>query len=254
MKRDLFPTRRKAEARAKKLKKFGCEGIHSHKIDGEFKYMPCDSHEEYEKAINKTVKKKEKNKGEIDELIDFDGTMTNSKIPILDPHLHPKKTTDQTVAATRITQDPLLRGYRVYYGESTVKEEDMSDAFGYKETRFMDAEDTIKYLKKKLGLPPENAEMRADEFGKSEERDEKSKFKNKKGFVGRPILKEKMFTKEDIIKMSEDLLINKSDDNDIQKKDFNASDILMRNIKVLKAQAEAEGVSSSQLAKMLKGE
>jgi len=258
MKRDLFPTRRQAEARAKKLKKFGCEGIHSHKIDGEFKYMPCDSHEEYEKAIKKTVKKKEKNKEEkkeeIDEFIDFDGTMTNSKIPILDPHLHPKKTTDQTVAMTRITQDPLLRGYRVYYGESTVKEEDMSDAFGYKETLFMGAEDTIKYLEKKLGLPPENAEMRADEFGKSEERDEKSEFKDEKGFVGRPILKEKMFTKEDIIKMSEDLLINKSEDNDIQKKDFNASDILMKNIKVLKAQAEAEGVSSSQLVKMLKGE
>src|SRR6056300_756057 len=188
MKRDLFPTRRQADKRSKELEKFGCKGIHSHKIDGEFKYMPCDSHEEYKKAIKNTVKKKGKKKEEIDEFIDFDGTMTNSKIPILDPHLHPKKTTDQTVAMTRITQDPLLRGYRVYYGESTVKEEDMSDAFGYKETQFMDAEDTIKYLKKELGLEPENAEMRADEFGKSEVRDEKSKFKNKKGFVGRPIL------------------------------------------------------------------
>src|SRR5210317_260751 len=232
MKRDLFPTRRQADKRSKELKKFGCEGIHSHKIDGEFKYMPCDSHEEYEKAIKNTVKKKGKKKEEIDEFIDFDGTMTNSKIPILDPHLHPKKTTDQTVAMTRITQDPLLRGYRVYYGESTMKEEDMSDAFGYEETQFMDAEGTKKYLEKKLGLDVDSAEMRADEFGKSEERDEKSEFKDEKGFVGRPILKEKMFTKEDIIKMSEDLLVNKGSDNDLQDKDFKASEILMRNIKV----------------------
>ena len=27
-----------------------------------------------------------------------------------------------------------MRGYRVYYGESVVREEDMADAFGYDET------------------------------------------------------------------------------------------------------------------------
>ena len=248
--KDLFDTKREAKERGTEL---GCKGVHAHMSDDVVKYMPCGRHKTYEKKVKDNSSKK-KEKGEIDELIDFDGTMVNSKIPILDPHLHPKKTTDQTVAMTRITQDPLLRGYRVYYGESTMKEEDMSDAFGYKETQFMDAEDTIKYLMKQLGLEPENAEMRADEFGKSEERDEKSEFKNKKGFVGRPILKEKMFTKEDIIKMSEDLLVNKGSDNDLQDKDFKASEILMRNIKVLKSQAESEGISSSQLIKMLKGE
>ena len=248
--KDLFDTKKEAKERGTEL---GCKGVHAHMSDDVVKYMPCGRHKTYEKKVKDNSSKK-KEKGEIDELIDFDGTMVNSKIPILDPHLHPKKTTDQTVAMTRITQDPLLRGYRVYYGESTMKEEDMSDAFGYKETQFMDAEDTIKYLMKQLGLEPENAEMRADEFGKSEERDEKSEFKNKKGFVGRPILKEKMFTKEDIIKMSEDLLVNKGSDNDLQDKDFKASEILMRNIKVLKSQAESEGISSSQLIKMLKGE
>lgn len=248
--KDLFDTKREAKERGTEL---GCKGVHAHMSDDVVKYMPCGRHKTYEKKLKEKSSKK-KEKGEIDELIDFDGTMVNSKIPILDPHLHPKKTTDQTVAMTRITQDPLLRGYRVYYGESTMKEEDMSDAFGYEETQFMDAEDTIKYLMKQLGLEPENAEMRADEFGKSEERDEKSEFKNKKGFVGRPILKEKMFTKEDIIKMSEDLLVNKGSDNDLQDKDFKASEILMRNIKVLKSQAESEGISSSQLIKMLKGE
>jgi len=253
MAKDLFDTKSEAKKRADEL---GCKGTHAHKDGDKVKFMPCGTHKQWEKK-SKDNSPKGKNKEEIDELIDFDGTMTNSKIPILDPHLHPKKTTDQTVATARIVQDPLLRGFRQYYGESTVKEEDMSDAFGYEETQFMDAEETIKFLEKELGLEPENAEMRADEFGKSEDRDEKSEFKNKKGFVGKPILKEKntkTFTKEDILKMSEEILMSKEDGNDLQQKEKDASDILKRNIKVLKSQADAEGISSSQLIKMIKSE
>ena len=252
MKRDLFDTKAKAEKRASKL--VGCNGTHKHE-DG---YMPCGSHSEWEKAVKNTKRKSsKKEKGEIDELIDFDGTMTNSKIPILDPHLHPKKTTDQTVAMSRIVQDPLLRGFRVYYGESTVKEEDMSDAFGYEETQFMDAEETIKYLEKELGLEPESAEMRADEFGKSEKRDEKSEFKDEKGFVGRPILKEKtkVYTKKEVEEVIENLLTKKEDVDDIQPKEPKSmSDILVRNVKALRKLAEKEGISLSQLSKMIKGE
>ena len=70
-----------------------------------------------------------KMKDELDELVNADGAIPNSKIPILDPRLHPKKTMDQAVAAARITNDPLTRGYRTYYGESEIKEVDMSDAF-----------------------------------------------------------------------------------------------------------------------------
>ena len=67
---------------------------------------------------NKTKKNTKDVKGEIEELVTSDGTMSNSKIPILDPRLHPKRTMDQTVAASRITNDPISRGYRTYYGES----------------------------------------------------------------------------------------------------------------------------------------
>jgi hypothetical protein len=61
---------------------------------------------------NKSKKSTKDMKGEIEELVSADGSMTNSKIPILDPRLHPKKTMDQTVAASRITNDPISRGYR----------------------------------------------------------------------------------------------------------------------------------------------
>ena len=72
------------------------------------------SKDDLKKLISKLGK--EEKKEEIDELIDFDGTMLNSKIPIHDPKLSPTKTMDQTVFAARQTNDPVMRGYRVYYG------------------------------------------------------------------------------------------------------------------------------------------
>ena len=46
-------------------------------------------------AKEKKVKSTKEVKGEIEELINADGSMANSKVPILDPALHPKKTMDQ---------------------------------------------------------------------------------------------------------------------------------------------------------------
>ena len=110
-----------------------------------------------------------KPKKEIDELVDSDGTMLSSKIPFLNQTLTPHKTTDQTVAMARITNDPLTRGYRVYYGEGeegsdeVINEVDYSEAFGYEETKDMDFNNTVKTLKK-MGV--ENAIERAKQFGK----------------------------------------------------------------------------------------
>ena len=69
----------------------------------------------------------------------------------------------------RITNDPVTRGYRVYYGESeecsdeVINEVDYSEAFGYEETKDMDFKDTVKTLKE-MGV--ENAIERAKQFGK----------------------------------------------------------------------------------------
>ena len=130
-----------------------------------------------EKLLNSKKNKSTKElKGEIEELVNIDGAMSNSKIPILDPRLHPKKTMDQTVAAARITNDPIARGYRTYYGESIeeVSEEDLSKAFGYEETSGKTPIETIKIFDK-MGV--DNAVERADEFGK----DPKLNKKKKKG-------------------------------------------------------------------------
>lgn len=250
MKSYLYKTEEGAKNAAKEI---GCKGFHRHKRNT---YMPCQSHKEF---LNKT--KSQKPEGEIEELIDYDGTMLSSKIPILDPHVTAKgdDTMDKAVAAARITQDPLTRGYRVYYGESLkpkpITEEDMEDAFGFEETKFMDAEDTIDYFVKELGFNEDDAEDRAEEMGKDPDMDDTSRYKNKKNFVmkGRITEKNKMLSKEQIIKMAEDSLVSKSDNYDI-KVNKKTSPILQRNIKALKKLALIDGVSTSELIKMLKNE
>lgn len=250
MKSYLYKTEEGAKNAAEEL---GCEGFHKHKRKT---FMPCKSHKEF---LKKT--KKEKPEGELDELIDYDGTMLNSKIPILDPHVTAKgdETMDKTVAMARITQDPLMRGYRVYYGEGVegrpLTEEDMEDAFGYEETKFMDADETIDYFMKELGFEEEEAEDRAEEMGKDPELDETSPYKKKKNFVMKGRLTEKgnILTKEQILKMAEDCLVMKSNDNDL-KVEKAISPILKRNIKALKKLAMIDGVSTSELMKMLKNE
>ena len=231
IKSDIF---RKEKAALSKAKELGCEGTHKH--DGGF--MPCKSHKEWEELTSNVD-------GEIDELVDFDGTMNSSKIPIVDPHVSPRKTTDQTVAATRTSQDPYALGFRRYVGE-----EDMSSAFGWEETEDMGFEETIKYLEDELGV--DNAEERAEEMGK----DPNLEKKKADGAFTRMRLqeKEKMFTKEQIMKMKEDLLVDKDSDNDIRPSDESVSKIIMRNIKALKKLANKEGISVKQLSKLLNNE
>ena len=196
---------------------------------------------------------KAKTSGEIEELVDDDGTMLSSKIPNLNMALTPRKTMDQTVHMSRTTNDPITRGYRVYYGESeegtdeVINEVDYSEAFGYEETKDMDYNDTVKTLEE-MGV--ENAEERADEFGKIR------KAKKKNG-----ILKQRLAEKETLEerqhrlmkKMVEDILTKKpKTDSDVIKKDTGVSKILLKNIQSIKKIADKEGISLNMLIKALK--
>jgi len=236
---------------AKKELKLDCKG--THRKNG--KYGPCATNKKYEELMST-----KDGKGEIEELIDFDGTPLSSKVPILDPMTTSPgwSTMDRSVAATRITQDPLMRGYRVYYGESIVREEDMSDAYGYEETENLSAKDTLDYFED-MGFNDEEAWDRTEEQGKdpSGELDEKSRFKNKKGFIGKLRLKEKKeFTKEEVQKMMEDALVLKSKNNELTEleKEDSVSPIIKNNIEALKNMALENGISTSELIKMIKNE
>jgi hypothetical protein len=236
--------------------------------------VPKDKIEHVKKYLEKIVKDKKKKttkkvKGEIEELVNADGGMSNSKIPILDPRLHPKKTMDQTISMARITNDPITRGYRTYFGESEMTENDMSDAFGFDETKDLDGKETFKFFVNNLDMEPDEAKDRTEQQGKdpSGKRDEKSKYRYKRvktkngkikkvkdpNFISRQILPE--IQKQKAIKVLEDILMNKtSDDKEVGKKELNSSKILTKNVSALKKQAEKEGISLSELIKMLKGE
>ena len=202
-----------------------------------------------------------KPKKEIDELVDSDGSMLSSKIPFLNQTLTPHKTTDQTVAMARITNDPVTRGYRVYYGESeeksdeVINEVDYSEAFGYEETKDMDFDDTVKTLEE-MGV--ENAIERAKQFGKlPKEEIENGELRQR--LSEKDSIEEQQ--KQKMIKMVEDMLTKKSKSSDVVKKSFGNSDviknkgvskILLKNIESIKKIADKEGISINMLIKALK--
>jgi hypothetical protein len=204
------------------------------------------------KNVDVALKSIEKD-GEIDEIIDADGTMLGSKIPPLDMTLHPKKTLDQTIGMSRVTNDPVTRGYRVYWGESeekddnVVSEVNMEDAFGYEETKDKDFKDTVKTLKN-MGV--DNAVERTKQFGKLKN------VKKKNGELKQRIVEKDKLTevqKEKMVKMVEDIIAKKSkDESDVVGKDSTLSKILMNNLKSIKKLAEKEGISLTQLMKALK--
>ena len=189
------------------------------------------------KEIDNNLDNVEKS-GEVDELIDTDGTFLNSKIPFLNQTLTPHKTMDQTVAMARITNDPLTRGYRVYYGEGeegsdeVINEVDYSEAFGYEETKDMDFKDTVKTLKE-MGV--ENAIERAKQFGKlPKQKREDGELKQR--LSEKDTIEEQQRKK--MIKMVEDMLTKKSSNNSDVVKDKGISKILLKNIQSIKKIAD----------------
>ena len=178
--------------------------------------------------------------------------MSNSKIPILDPKLHPKKTMDQTVVMARTTNDPVTRGYRVYYGESeeetdeVINEVDYSEAFGYVETKDMDFKDTVKTLKK-MGV--DNAVERAKQFGKIP-KEEVEDGELKQRLSEKETLEERQHRL--MKKMVEDILTKKPKTDSDVIKNTGVSKILKKNLKSIKNIADKEGISINMLIKALK--
>ena len=216
------------------------------------------------KGKNKTTKKdldKEldniENGGEIDELIDSDGGLLGSKTPLYNMTLAPKKTMDQTIVTARISNDPVTRGYRVYWGESedkkdnVVSEIDFSDAFGYEETQDKDFNETLKTLKH-MGIDdPEERVKRTKQLGKLPKA-KKTKGKLKQRLTEKDSIEESQ--KQKMIKMVEDILAKKSkgDSDVVSKEDKTISKILIKNLQSIKKIAEKEGISINQLIKALK--
>lgn len=230
--------------------------------------------EKLKKAINKVLNSKEKVSkkevdGELEELIDYDGTFLGSNIPFLNMTLTPHKTMDQTVSMARTTNDPVTRGYRVYWGEgeekgkNIVNEIDYSEAFGYVETEDSKSYDEASKILKKMGIDDDiERDDRLKKLGFSKKLDKSLAQEKKRGKCRNCFTKRRLSEKEQIeedrknkaVKMVEDILTKKkTDDKEISKKENSGvSKILLKNLKAIKKIAEKEGISVSQLIKVLK--
>lgn len=139
---------------------------------------------------------------------------------------------------------------------NSINEVDYSEAFGYEETKDMDAEETKQYLINKMGLEPEDAEERTKQFGKTPNKKKKAPkhIQNKKGFIDRLTLAER--EKAEAKKVVEDILTKKYIDtydvNPKEKKEV--SKILLKNIKSLKKMASRDGLSIRDIIKLFKDE
>lgn len=223
------------------------------KKDGYIK-VPKDMIEKVKKHLEKLLKSKKVKStkelgGEVEEIVNSDGVMKGSSVPILDPRLHPRKTMDQTVVATTQPGNWLARTYqggRTYYTvESEMSEEDMSIAFGYEETKDLPPKETVKVLKK-MGV--DNPVERAKEFGKDPKLDQSKK---KKGSKMRIRLQEKealeQIQKEKMSKMVEDILLKdketkKGDLKKKRSKDNEFSSAFDELIKKLEKRKDTENI------------
>ena len=233
------------------------------KIEKAEKTEKSEKGEKVKKHLKKVAKEKKIKttkglKKDLEELVNLDGALSNSKIPILDPKLHPQKTMDQTVRATRTPKPPYTGTYRVYYGESTeeeptIQEVDYSDAYGYEETEDLDGKETFDYLKNKMEMEPEEAYNRTKQFGKdpSGKRDKNSKYYKDKNFITKATLSE--IDKQRVRKMIEDIMSKKTDDHELSQK-TEASALLKRNIKALRKMSDKEGLSLRDLLTLIKNE
>jgi hypothetical protein len=223
------------------------------------------------KDTESVTKKLKKMKSEIEEFVDYDGTFLSSKIPIYNPKIAPKGTTDQEVVQNRQTINPLTRGVtRVYWGESedeegnVVSETNLSDTFGGRETQDLNGPETFETYMDDFDLSFEEAAERTRQQGK--EPDPKihkrklsrvpKKIKKDKNYIDTFTLIERKkieeIRKEKMTKMVEDMLVKKSKDSDVNKKNQSLSKLLTKNLESIKKIAEKEGISISDLIKVLK--
>jgi len=183
---------------------------------------------------------------EVNELIDFDGSMQSSKIPPGTANvktLSSKKTTDDVVKSTRQAGTWTGAGhyFKRYYGES-IEENDLSVTLGFDETQDMDAGETIDYFEQEHDMDTEEAEERAEGMGKTEKLDKKGE--NYQRLTEKDRFKK--LSEDKVKKMLEVILNNKSKDGEIREQlPTISSTIIVSLIKKLIKLLKAEGITDA---------
>ena len=221
--------------------------------------------------LNSKIPEKHRKKnsgGEIDELVNPDGSMIGKSTPMLDLGMHPRKTMDQTVIDTRQTNNPAVRGYRVYWGESEEKDDekildeyDLSPTFAYDETEDVSTYDEADEVLIDLGIEdPFERHERLEVLGFDPDLDDQLEIEKEHGECEDCFTKRRLseLEKEKMSKMIDEIIIGKKNNNnefvtktkeDEDEDKSPISKILMRNIESIKRIAEKEGISLNKLLK-----
>ena len=227
-------------------------------LDSGKKLNPKDVYNNLFKLKNKSKNTKPKKEGgEIEELVDDDGTLSTSNIPILKQDEHTNWTQDMRAALIRNAGSTFPFKARIYYSESEeeqeiIDEEDFSDAYGYEEIEGEDVKTfkgCISVFKDLEIEDPFERYERCMSFGFDPELD-----KNHQQRIVE-------LKKEKMKKVLDELLLNKkSDEKEISKKNIDDDTdeesviykLLLRNIESIKKIAEKENIDISKLIKKLK--
>jgi hypothetical protein len=219
------------------------------------------------KLLDKKAKSKQAPDGEIGELVNPDGSVIGSSIPILNQRNLAKKTMDQTVRMTRANQFPFIR---VYYGEGeendgkVLDEVDQSESFGFEETEEATTYSQANKILKKMGIEdPFERNERLLRLGFDRDLDRELKIEKKRGECKNCFTKRRLseLEIEKMSKMIDEVIISKkSKDKEIVKKDKSSkkegstvmSKLLIRNIEAIKRLAEKENIDIDKLVKHLK--
>lgn len=220
------------------------------------------------KIPEKYKEDKVKNNGEIDELVNADGSAIGSNIPMLKLSHHPRKTMDQTARMSRVSQFPFIR---VYYGESeedkpVLDEEDMSGAFGDEETKNDRTYNECIRSMKKLGVQDFlERDERCKAFGFDKNLDKQLKIEKRRGKCKKCFTRKRLseLEKEKVDTLIDEIVLNKkTKEKEIVKKEKNDSDnekpilkIIKRNLESIKKIADKEDIGINKLIQILrKGE
>ena len=216
------------------------------------------------KLLSSKSKSNNKSNGEIGELVNPDGSIIGSNIPILNQRNLAKKTMDQTVKMARSNQFPYFRWYwnesKENNSDKLLDENDQSETFGWEETENASTYDEAdEIFKDELGVEDDiERDERVKRLGFDKNLDKQLKNEKKRGKCKNCFTKRRLseFVKQNVDEMifskkakeKEFVKKNKLDDSENSV----MSRLLIRNIEAIKRLAEKENIKIEKLIKHLK--
>lgn len=216
------------------------------------------------KLLSSKSKSNNKSNGEIGELVNPDGSIIGSNIPILNQRNLAKKTMDQTVKMSRSNQFPYFRWYwnesKENNSDKLLDETDQSETFGFEETEYVSTYDKAdEIFKDELGVEDDiERDERVKRLGFDRNLDKQLRNEKKRGRCKNCFTKRRLseFVKQNVDEM---IFSKKSKEKEFVKKNklddsenSVMSRLLIRNIEAIKRLAEKENIKIEKLIKHLK--